>query len=165
MVRAWAKKWFSLSSIKKLVKILMQIDDSPEKIARGFAIGIFWGIMPTLGLAVVFSFPTAIIFRANKFSSIIGTLISNPLTTPFFYTFSYKIGRLLLGCAPLVFSWELIDIEKLLNISKALLAGSIIFALSLSLLSYVLVLKIVAKYSHRAHAKANISEGNSRHRK
>jgi len=157
------RRWFSLSSIKKLIKRLMQINDSPQKIARGFAIGVFWGVLPTFGFAIIFSLPTAILLRANKFASILGTFVSNPLTTPFFYAFSYKIGRLLLGYAPSAFTWELIDIEKLLNVSKSLLIGSIIFATSLSLISYAVILKVIDRYRRRAHLKAALSTGNPHH--
>lgn len=87
--------------IKRRVKLLylrvLRIDDPPERIARGAAIGAFMGILPTFGLgallAVVFSF----IFRANKAASVIGSMIMNPLTTPFFWTLSILIGSALLG--------------------------------------------------------------------
>ncbi|TET09618.1 DUF2062 domain-containing protein, partial [Candidatus Aerophobetes bacterium] len=35
------------SRIKRFVKDLIRIADSPERIARGVAIGVFWGVLPT----------------------------------------------------------------------------------------------------------------------
>ncbi|RLE08284.1 hypothetical protein DRZ78_01345 [Candidatus Aerophobetes bacterium] len=148
--------WLSLSHIKSFVKKMMRIDDSPQKIARGFAIGVFWGVLPTFGLAIVFSLPTAVLLRANKIASILGTFVSNPLTTPFVYAFSYKIGQWVLGHSSSAFSWKFINIEELLNISKSLLIGSVIFSLILSLVTYLLVLMIVSNYRRRKHSKAGI---------
>ncbi|MEA3485239.1 MAG: DUF2062 domain-containing protein [Candidatus Aerophobetes bacterium] len=154
-----AKHWLSLSHIKEVIKRLVQINDSPQKIARGFAIGIFWGILPTFGLAIIFSLPTAVFLRANKISSILGTFVSNPLTAPFIYAFSYKIGQWVLGHSSLTFSWKFINIEELLNISGSLLVGSVIFAITTSLATYFLVLKIVAKHHQRKNLKTGMSEG------
>jgi len=151
------KQWLSLSHIKEIIKKLMRVNDSPQKIARGFAIGVFWGILPTFGLAIIFSLPTAVLLRANKIASVLGTFVANPLTTPFIYAFSYKIGQWVLRYNPSTFSWEFINIEELLNISRSLLVGSVVFSLTLSLATYFLVLKIVAKHRRRKYSKASIS--------
>jgi len=112
------KRWFSLASLKKLIKKLVRVDDSPKRIARGLAIGVFWGILPTFGLAILFALPTAILLRANKFSTILGLFVANPFTTPFIYAFEYKIGQLILKTVPLPFSWDIFDLESLLSISN-----------------------------------------------
>ncbi len=91
-----AKRWFSRSRLKALLKKLVRVDDSPERIARGVAIGVFWGIIPTFGFAILFSLPTAVFLRANKLSAILGTFVANPFTTPLIYAFEYKIGQLIL---------------------------------------------------------------------
>jgi hypothetical protein len=159
------KHWLSLSHIKEVIKRVVRIDDSPQKIARGFAIGVFWGILPTFGLAIIFSLPTAVLLRANKISSILGTFVANPLTTPFIYAFSYKIGQWVLGHSSSVFSWKFINIEELLNISRSVLVGSVVFALTLSVATYFLVVKIVDRHGQRKHLKAGISGGKSHRRK
>jgi len=138
--------------IKNFVKKLIQIKDSPQKIARGFAIGVFWGIMPTFGFAIVFSLPTAIFLRGNKLAAVVGTFVANPLTVPFFYPFEYKIGQLILRTDPLPFSWEFFSLNSLLNLGKSFLIGGVIFAIGMALLTYFLVLQIITRYRSRHHS-------------
>jgi len=93
-------KGYSLALRKHLADIFTKvslINDHPIKIAKGAAIGVFWGVLPTFGFAILFAIPTAFLFRANKVASISTTFVSNPLTTPFFYTMSLSLGTLLLN--------------------------------------------------------------------
>jgi len=129
--------------VKILFKKVLTTNDSPHKLAMGFAIAVFWGVMATCGFAIVFSLPTAVLLRANKVTAVIGTFVSNPFTTPFIYAFSYKMGSFVLDLNPLPFSWDILKIENILNISKSLLVGSIIFATTMAFISYGLVLIVI----------------------
>ena len=149
----WIKKRGWLRKTKGFIKKLLYIKDSPEKIARGLAIGVFWGIIPTFGLAILFSLPTAVLFRGNKLAAILGTFVANPLTIPFFYPLGYKIGQSILKTAPLPFSWDILNLKNLFNISKSLLVGNLILAIGLALLTYFLVLQIIVRYRVRRHPK------------
>jgi len=128
---------------KILFKKILTANDSPHKLAMGFAIGVFWGVMPTFGFAIIFSLPTALFLKANKVTAILGTFVSNPLTAPFFYAFSYKVGNFILRLHSLPFSWNIFKLENILNISKSLLIGSIIFAIIAAFISYGLILMII----------------------
>jgi len=70
-------------NIKSFIRKILWINDSPKKIALGVAIGIFWGIMPTFGSAILFSLPTALLLKANRTAAILATFVANPLTAPF----------------------------------------------------------------------------------
>jgi len=141
------KSW--LQKIKNFAKRLLWIQDSPQKIALGLAIGVFWGIMPTFGFAILFSLPSALLLKGNRLAAILGTFVANPLTVPFIYPFGYKIGQLILKTTPLPFSWELFRLESLLSLSKSLLVGSIFLAIGLAILTYFLVLQIIVRYRAR----------------
>lgn len=153
-----AKRWFSLSGLKTLIKKLVRVDDSPKRIARGVAIGVFWGIIPTFGFAILFSLPTAVLLRANKFSAILGTFVANPFTTPFIYAFEYKIGQLVLKTTPLPFSWSLFRLENLLNLSRSLLVGSFLLATGMTLVTYFLTFRIVLGYRRKKSLKTTSSK-------
>ncbi|MEA1965560.1 MAG: DUF2062 domain-containing protein [Candidatus Aerophobetes bacterium] len=141
-------------NVKSLMRRILWINDSPKKIALGAAIGVFWGIMPTFGFAILFSLPTALLFKANRTSAILATFVANPLTTPLFYAFGYKIGQLVLGHTPFSFSWKfLIKAENLLNIGKSLLIGDFILAIIIALGTYGLVLAIITKYKSKKASK------------
>ena len=70
---------------------------SPEIMARGLGIGVFVGFTPTLGFQTVTAIFVAALFKGNKFLSAIGAGITNPITIPFFYAGTYKVGAAILG--------------------------------------------------------------------
>src|SRR3989304_5845182 len=90
-----------LARIGRRVKLIylkiLGIDDPPERIARGAAIGVAMGVLPTFGLGTLFALAFAFVFRANKAASVLGSFIMNPVTTPFFWTASLVTGSLLTG--------------------------------------------------------------------
>ncbi|RLE12918.1 hypothetical protein DRJ04_05265 [Candidatus Aerophobetes bacterium] len=138
--------------IKILLKKALLANDSPERLARGFAIGVFWGVLPTFGLAILFSLPTAVLFKANRLTAFLGTFISNPFTSPFFMLWGTYLGNFILRTTPIVFSWKILNIEQLLKISKSLLVGTLILAASMAVLSYgtlLVVIPLVKKLYHR----------------
>lgn len=138
--------------LKKLLKKVVLSNDSPEKLARGFAVGIFWGVMPTFGLAVLFSLPTAVFLKANRLTAILGTFISNPFTSPFFMLWGTYTGNFILKATPLTFSWKILNVGALLKVSKSLFVGTLLLAGSMAVLSYGLLLIIIPlfqKFSSR----------------
>jgi len=76
---------------------LLRINDTPEKIAGGLALGVAIGILPSFGLGIIVAVFVAGFIGVNKASALIGTLIMNPWTAPFFWGVSYLAGSLLLG--------------------------------------------------------------------
>ncbi len=82
----------------------LRLKGSPEEIARGLGIGVFMGFTPTLGIQTISAIFVAAVFKGNKFLAALGAGITNPLTIPFFYTGTYKIGSAVLG-NPLDFSF------------------------------------------------------------
>lgn len=76
---------------------ILRIDDPPERIARGAAIGVLMGVLPTFGLGAFLAIGLAFVLKANKAAAVLGSFIVNPLTAPFFWTLSIVIGSLILG--------------------------------------------------------------------
>lgn len=75
---------------------ILRLEDPPERIARGAAIGVFMGVLPTFGLGALLSLAAAFALKANKAAAILGSLIMNPLTAPFFWALSAFVGSFLL---------------------------------------------------------------------
>ena len=65
-------------------------------IAKGLAIGIFFGILVPLGQALVAGV-AAIGLRANLPAAVLATFVSNPLTTPAVLLAAYHVGSAVLG--------------------------------------------------------------------
>jgi uncharacterized protein (DUF2062 family) len=76
---------------------VLRLNDTPEKVAAGLSLGVVLGILPTFGLGIIIAAFIAGLFKVNKASAIIGTLVMNPWTSPFFWALSYLTGAFVLG--------------------------------------------------------------------
>lgn len=98
---SWNGKRHPVTRTKRRLRLtylrILRIDDPPERIARGAAIGVLMGVLPTFGLGTFLSLGFAFIFRANKAAAVLGSFVVNPITSPFFWTLSIMAGALVLG--------------------------------------------------------------------
>lgn len=76
---------------------ILHTDDSPERIARGIAVGFFTAWLPLFGLHTILALVFAAIIRANKAMAVLFAWVSNPLTAVFIYYPCYLVGRFILG--------------------------------------------------------------------
>src|ERR1044071_5504843 len=83
------KRWFRGHSLK-----LLAIRDTPEAIAGGIAIGIFFGFTPLFGLKTVLAIFFAWLTRCNILAAVLaGTLHDLILPImPFIFIWEYKVG-------------------------------------------------------------------------
>jgi uncharacterized protein (DUF2062 family) len=83
---------------------------SPERVAAGWALGMFVGCAVPFGMQLVISVPLAVVMRISKIGASVGTLITNPVTIFFIYPAqTYVINRLFFGGS---LSWErLVQVE------------------------------------------------------
>ena len=70
---------------------------TPEYIARGWAIGMFYGCAIPFGFQLVLSLPTAFLLRGSKIGASIGTLITNHFTIFLIYPVQCIVGNRLIG--------------------------------------------------------------------
>lgn len=70
----------------------------PERVALGWAIGMFYGCVIPFGFQLILSVPTALALRASKIGATVGTLVTNPVTIWFLYPVQcYAANRLIGG--------------------------------------------------------------------
>ncbi|MEW6662934.1 MAG: DUF2062 domain-containing protein [Bacillota bacterium] len=128
---------------------LSQINDPPKKIAKGAAIGVFWGVLPTFGFAILFAIPTALLLKANKLSSISATFISNPLTTPLFYSLSFSLGTLLhspgLDTEISLTDVSPLELEDLATAGLYFYSGGLVLATGMAVITYLVVYYLLCK--------------------
>lgn len=79
---------------------ILHIDDSPERIARGIAVGVFIAYLPVMGIQMALAWAAAGVFKANKLMAVLGVWVSNPATAVFVFYPAYLLGRWLLGFTP-----------------------------------------------------------------
>ena len=146
--------------IRKVYERFIRIRGNPREVALGFALGVFVGMTPTMGVQT----PIAIFFAAlcgwSKLSAAVGVWISNPLTAPVIYGVTYITGAKMMHLAP-VFnlplspSWSTLK-AMLLKAPQALGAmtvGGIVIGLPLAVLAYYLAYGAVEKYQKDLKAK------------
>lgn len=135
-------------SYKNLFNTLLSLNDSKEKLALSFAVGVFISISPFLGFHTILAIVLSYLFKLNKVATIIGTLFNNPWTMLPVYYIDYKIGAFITGCNG-QFSLEPLTLETILsqgrNIFIALSIGSIIFGAIVSFIMYYMIKYILSK--------------------
>ncbi|MBN1548562.1 MAG: DUF2062 domain-containing protein [Syntrophaceae bacterium] len=135
----------------------ISLKGEPKHIARGFAMGVFVGVTPTIPFHTGLLVALGLASRQNITSAYIGSwAISNPLTIAPFYILEYKIGEYLLdmGDKPLVLKdYSIMSIMSFgWDVTFPLLTGGIIlaplFAVPAYFLAHRLVLAIRRKRQH-----------------
>ncbi len=134
---------------------LFRINDSPQKIAMGFGIGVFLGVLPFTG--PIAALAMAFLLRVNRASALLGSILTNTwMSIPVFF-FSARIGAFITGVKyqDLHSGWTLLvngfRWEKLLDVGVykvllPILAGYAAVSLTIGIISYLLVF-IVVKYA------------------
>lgn len=94
-VAVWPRhSW--VRSVRYFSKRVLRLTASPNAIALGFAAGAFASITPFVGLHFVLSFIIAFFIGGNMLAAALGTVVGNPLTFPFIWASTYKLGSLIL---------------------------------------------------------------------
>jgi uncharacterized protein (DUF2062 family) len=158
------KRWLRGHSLK-----LLAIRDTPEAIAGGIAIGIFFGFTPLFGLKTILAVFFAWLTRSNIIAAVLaGTLHDLVLPImPVVFIWEYKIGYWLLnqewphrGALRLRLTFhEWRDWTSLLSsrVGKPMLFGSMVIATPVAGISFFVAKAIVARH-HRKHPHTPPSE-------
>jgi uncharacterized protein (DUF2062 family) len=150
----------SSNVFRRVYDRFVKIRGRPREIALGFALGIFIGMTPTMGIQMPIAVFIAALFKCSKISAVFGVWITNPITSPFIYGITYIVGAKLLGLKAVMtlpedLTWIFV-MEMLKNapvIFGALTVGGILIGLPLSILSYVFSYSAVNQYQQRIKAK------------
>ena len=138
-------------ALRDKLSAIFSIKDSPKKIAISFAVGVFIGMSPILGLHTVLGIAAAWIFRLNKFVTIIGVYITNPWTIVPIYTFATWFGAKLLGVKKIIpaIDWNNISFNYLLNEMSHLLLpfvfGTTLLGLLSAIAGYIIIYQAVMR--------------------
>ena len=69
----------------------VRIRGRPREIALGFALCIFIGMLPTMGIQMPIAVFFAALLKWSKISPAFGVWITNPFTSPFIYGLTYMV--------------------------------------------------------------------------
>jgi len=136
----------------------LRLQDSPEKIAWGMALGVFIGLTPTLPFHTVSALFLATLLGVSPIAAYLGIWIMNPLTIAPLYLLAYKVGKLVLHKGAPLSLPETYNLHNLLDLlwrgGLALQVGGIIIAIPPAIVSYFFTRWAVQRYRRRKAGKA-----------
>src|SRR5512139_975349 len=131
---------------------LVRVGGDPVHIGLGFAVGVFLGIFPTFGIGTPLALLIASLFRWNRISAVLGTLVMNPFTTPLFWTLSGSLGAAIFRADAKKVLQSAVDGERVKSLSEAALiylTGNTLIALAVAVVSYFVSRKLVTVYREK----------------
>ena len=138
--------------VKQFVTRVKSLQGDPNYIARGMAIGVFIGVTPTIPFHTASALFLSFVFKGSKPAAAAGVWICNPITIPFFYIASYKIGAFLCNLS-IDIEPEFRSITEILElgfeITMAMMVGGVLMGLPLGVISYFITLKIFKRIRQR----------------
>ena len=141
-----------LLSIKKYYERFLKIRGNPHEIAMGFALGLFIGMSPFMGIHMGIAIFLAAVLKYNKFAAGVAVWISNPLTAPILYSMTYYIGAKFIGLESAYLLPKLdqniilVIIKQAPEIIGILTMGGILLGLPVAAVGYFLSLKAITRY-------------------
>jgi uncharacterized protein (DUF2062 family) len=103
-----------ISHIRQRLRQILHLDESPNRTAAAFALGVFIAFSPTYGLHTLSVLACAWLFRLNVVAVMAGSLINNPWTLVPFLAATFWAGFTVMGQpAPPAMQWEGLTPETL----------------------------------------------------
>ena len=145
--------------VRRWLDTLLHIQDTPERTAAAFALGVFFGFSPFLGFHTILSIIFAFLLNLNRVAVLLGVYSNLPWVIAPYYAFATMAGSVVTGTRvppgfrsqlAALFDLSVFDGEfwhRLITILKPLLwpyaVGSTFGALLLAAIAYPLALAFV----------------------
>jgi uncharacterized protein (DUF2062 family) len=145
--------------VRRWLDTLLHIQDTPERTAAAFALGVFFGFSPFLGLHTLLAITVAFLLNMNRVAALLGVYSNLPWVIAPYYAFATMAGSVITRTrVPVGFRAQLVALfdlsvfsgefwHRLTTILKPLLwpyaVGSTIGALILAAIAYPLALAFV----------------------
>lgn len=163
----WPRRSWDRSTRYMLYR-LWRLRTSAHAIALGFTAGVFASFTPLLGLHFVLAGVLAWVCRGSVIASAVGTFVGNPLTFPFIWIGTYKVGIWVLGKSPVKGPIDLSDgifqssIDAIWPLLLPMMVGAVPLGALASVVSYVLTRRAVEAYRTRCARRGKIAAGPDR---
>jgi len=140
-----------IPSFRSLLKQVLHLQESPQRTALAFAIGVFIGFSPAYGLHTVMVFFCTWAFGLNFLALMVGAFLNNPWTVVPILGATYWVGALLLGRSDSPsFDWHDVSFgaiyEQVMPYAVPFFLGGIVLSLLGAALAYPLAYYFVAKH-------------------
>ena len=141
--------------IKERFKGMFSLNESPHRLAASFAVGIFIGICPLLGIHTLLALAVVYAFRLNMMVTMTGVYVTNPWTIIPIYTFTTWTGAKMLGMNLMdqAFSLSHLRWNSFLKEFKHLLKPFVVGSTTIGLLAAVFLYFIMYLIFKKVQAK------------
>jgi uncharacterized protein (DUF2062 family) len=95
-----------VSRVARALKQLLQIEDTPHRIAHAFGIGVWIAFFPIWGIHTLMALGLAFLLRLSRAAMVIGAWVNNPWTALPFYAAGTVLGCWMVGM-PVADSFQL----------------------------------------------------------
>jgi uncharacterized protein (TIGR03546 family) len=155
-----AKNNKNSSYLKNINDRFLRIQGNPRAIASGFALGLFVGMAPIMGLQTALTVFLAALLKWNKISAALGVWITNPATAPFIYGINYFVGSKILSIDKLHTLPAELDTTTVIQLLKnapeilgILTVGGLVTGLPVAIIGYYFSYTTVVQYREKLHPK------------
>ena len=148
-----------VGKIKQQFRQLLHLDDTPQRIAIAFALGIFIGFSPLFGLHTAMVFLFAWLLRLNTIALLLGSLIINPWTFGPLLGSCLWVGLKLYGMKRTIppLDWQQLTWMNFMTQLKPYLIpfviGTTLVGIVASVASYFLANYLITQYRHTRAVK------------
>jgi hypothetical protein len=141
----------TIPSFRSLLKQVLHLQESPQRTALAFAIGVFIGFSPVYGLHTVMVLLCAWALGLNLLALMVGAYLNNPWTMVPILGATYWVGALLLGRSDSPsFDWHDLNFgaiyEQIMPYAMPFFLGGFVLSFLAAALAYPLAYYFVARY-------------------
>ena len=141
----------TIPSFRSLLKQVLHLQESPQRTALAFAIGVFIGFSPVYGLHTVMVLLCAWVLGLNLLALMVGAYLNNPWTMVPILGATYWVGALLLGRSDgPAFDWQDLSFsaiyEQVMPYAAPFFLGGFVLSLLGAVLAYPLAYYFVSKH-------------------
>jgi len=140
--------------LRSVYEQIFKINDSPQRVAAGFGLGVFLGIFP--GTGPIASLFLAWVFKLNRASALLGCILTNSWISLVTFILSIKLGSVILKVNwrevydesfSYIKDFKLFSLFKLsiLEVVFPVILGYVILGLLFGLVAYIIALLIVRR--------------------
>lgn len=144
--------------LKRFIARVKELQGDPKYIATGMAIGVFVGVTPTIPFHTLIAIALAFILKGSKPAAAIGVWFANPITIPFFYIGSFKLGTLILN-KPIPFDVKFESITALLtlglDVTIAMVLGGAVLGILPAVTAYFLTYRVMSRVREETRKRKN----------
>ena len=88
---------FTRALVRRWLSSLLHVNDTPERTARAYALGVFMGFSPFLGLHTIVALIFAFVLNLNRVAVLLGVYSNLPWIMGGYYAFTTAMGAMLMG--------------------------------------------------------------------